>query len=60
MHQEVRMTRYLTIVTPYNEIDSLKYTAVSGMFYEFGGIAYEPLSETDAQIMWDMLGMIAM
>ena len=60
MHQEVRMTRYLTVVTPYNEIDSLKYTAVSGMFYEFGGIAYEPLSETDAQIMRDMLGMIAM
>ena len=59
MHQEVRMTRYLTIVTPYHEIDRLKYTAVSGMFYEFDGIAYEPLSETDAQIMRDMLGIDA-
>jgi hypothetical protein len=45
-----RMGRYITIVTKNgNEIDGLKYTAVSNMFYEYSGIAYEPLTSEKAE-----------
>lgn len=48
-NEAVRLGRYLTLVTGYgNEIDGLKYTAVSNMFYEFSGIAYSRLTEEEA------------
>lgn len=47
--EAVRLGRYITLVTSYgNAIDGLKYTAVSGQFYEYGGIAYHPLAEEQA------------
>lgn len=47
--EAVRSGRYLTLITSYgNEIDGLKYTAVSAMFYEYSGIAYNPISEEEA------------
>ena len=43
--EAVWLGRSLTLTTGFgNEIDGLKYTAVSDMFYEYSGIAYEPLS----------------
>lgn len=52
----VQLGRYLTLVTSYgNEIDGLKYTAVSNMFYEFSGIAYHKLTEKQAEHMYKIL-----
>lgn len=57
-HEAVRLGRYLSITTTYgNVIDGLKYTAVSDMFYEFSGIAYEPLTQEQAAGVWEVIGI---
>lgn len=45
MQSQVRSGRYLTLATSQGmAIDTLKYTGISGMFYEYGGIAYSALT----------------
>lgn len=59
-HNAVRLGRYLSLGTDYgNEIDGLKYTAVSGMFYEFSGIAYNRLTEEQAESINNLLGIFS-
>lgn len=57
-HDAVRLGRYLTFTTDYgNEIDGLKYTAVSDMFYEFSGVAYHSLEKEQAESIWEIIGI---
>lgn len=57
-HEAVRLGRYLLITMDYgNVIDGLKYTAVSDMFYEFAGIAYNPLTEEQAASICEIIGI---
>ena len=58
-HEAVWLGRYLSITTDYgNVIDGLKYTAVSDMFYEFSGIAYNRLTEEQAASICEMIGIV--
>lgn len=51
-------TRYLTITFRSGMmIDSWKYTALSGRFYEFGGIHTEPLDEDTVYAINGILGI---
>lgn len=56
--EAVWLGRSLTLMTGFgNEIDGLKYTAVSDMFYEYSGIAYERLSGEQASKLCGLLGI---
>lgn len=57
-HDAVRLGRYLAMTTAHgNVIDGLKYTAVSDMFYEFSGIAYDSLTQERAAAVREALGI---
>lgn len=57
-HEALRLGRYLSITTDYgNVIDGLKYTAVSDMFYEFSGIAYNTLADEQAAGICEIIGI---
>lgn len=50
MLKSVQLGRYLTLSLGNGcKVDGLKYTGVSGMFYEYSGIAYEKLSLKDKE-----------
>lgn len=52
-----RLERYLSFTIDYgNKIDGLKYAGCSGTFFEFSGIAYEPLSAEQAELVGEILG----
>lgn len=57
-HDAVRLGRYLALTTIHgNVIDGLKYTAVSDVFYEFSGIAYDSLTQEQAAAVREALGI---
>ena len=51
LSNRVRLCRYLTVETTHGTIDNLKYSAAGGQFYEYSGIAYEPLDDDTAAAM---------
>lgn len=58
MQNQVKAGRYLTLVTSQGmEIDSLKYTGISGMFYEYGGIAYRALTVDEKSAVEEILNI---
>ncbi len=53
-----RLERYLSFsIDNGNKIDGLKYAGYSGTFFEFSGIAYEPLSAEQAELVGEILGI---
>ena len=60
MQEKVKVGRYLTLVTSQGmEIDTLKYTGISGMFYEYGGIAYSALSKEEKSMIEKILNIMS-
>ena len=57
MEKAVTQVRYLTIKTTKGETLEIKYTAISDMFYQYMGVAYEPLSQEQAHTLENMLGI---
>ena len=56
--EEIKAERYLEIVLEDGrKIDSLKYTAALGLFFEDGGITYTTLSEEDRGWMISVMGI---
>jgi len=56
--EETWADRYLTIMLRSGTtIDSWKYTALSGRFYEFGGIFTEPLAENEVYELNSIFGI---
>lgn len=56
--EAVRLGRYLTIQTAGGAvIDDLKYSAAGGQFYEYSGVAYEPLDAETAATMDQLFGI---
>lgn len=56
--EEFLADRYLEIVlSDGRTIDALKYYAVSGNFYEFGGLCYNGLSEEDQEWLKAVMGI---
>ena len=51
LSNRVRLCRYLTVETTHGTLDNLKYSAAGGQFYEYSGIAYEPLDTETAAAM---------
>lgn len=58
MLNAVRNGRYLTFSMANGcKLDSLKYTAVSGTFYEYGGVAYNELSKEQKDVIEEILNI---
>lgn len=58
MLEQVRKGRYLTLVTTQKmKIDSLKYTGISGMFYEYSGIAFNALTPEEKSAIENILNI---
>jgi len=56
--EETWATRYLRVVLPSGtSIDRWKYSALSGSFYEFDGIATEPLPEETVSMLNEIFGI---
>lgn len=58
MVESVRQGRYLTFnLRNKSAIDGLKYTGISGMFYEYSGIAYNRLNDADKGTVEGIIGI---
>lgn len=58
MVESVRQGRYLTFnLANKSTIDGMKYTGASGMFYEYSGIAYNRLNDTDKKVVEGVIGI---
>lgn len=53
---QVKAGRYLKLMTSQGmEIDTLKYTGITGVFYEYGGVVYSPLDDETKIYMDELL-----